>query len=214
MRVWLPSLFLVIGLFPSQPGFGQCGYSPTIHTNKDYCVGSSLIATSTHALQNIVWYKDGQPVKSVSGIQSLATAPIDFRLLSDSAHSSFTDMGTDDAGNLYILDEGQEQVLKWMPGVGNSPGIVAGPHFQIDANSMFVDGSGNVFLLSSDSSAQDAIDPAFVTEFPAGSPDSLVVIKKPLGHPYAYGPAFGMCLDCRRNIYILSVSPYITQWPP
>jgi hypothetical protein len=35
----------------------QCGYSPKIHTNKDYCVGSSLIATSTHALQNIVWYQ-------------------------------------------------------------------------------------------------------------------------------------------------------------
>jgi hypothetical protein len=54
MRIHLPFLCSIALLFIALPGFGQCGYSPTIHTNKDYCVGSS--------------------VKSVTGIQSLATA--------------------------------------------------------------------------------------------------------------------------------------------
>jgi gliding motility-associated-like protein len=214
MRIHLPILCSIAVLFIALPGFGQCGYSPDIHTNKDYCVGSSLIATSTHALQSIVWYKDGQPVKSVTGTQSLATAPLDIQLLSDSTSGRFSDMGTDDAGNVYILDMGQQQVLKWTPGLGNSVSIIAGPYFQLDANSMFVDGPGNVFLLSGDSSAADAIHPAFVTEFPAGTRDSVVVINKPLGHPYAYGPAYGMCMDCRRDIYILSLTPYITEWSP
>jgi gliding motility-associated-like protein len=214
MRLRLPFLCSITVLSFAQAGYGQCGYSPTIHTNKDYCVGSSLIATSTHALQSIVWYKDGQPVKSVTGTQSLATAPLDFQLVSNSANNRFSEMGTDDAGNLYILDEGQQQVLKWTPGSVNSASVIAGPYFQLDANAMFVDGPGNVFLLSGDSSAGDASYPVFVTEFPAGGRDSVVVVNKPLGHPYAYGPAYGIWVDCQRNIYILSLTPYITQWPP
>lgn len=212
MRLLL--LCSILGQFLSQACYGQCGYSPTIHTNKDYCVGSSLIATSTHALQNIVWYKNGQAVKSVAGTQSLSTQPIDFQIISQSPMNAFRDIGTDDAGNLYILDGQRQQVLKWTPGLGDSASIIAGPYLPLDANALFVDGPGNVFLLSGDSSASDPMYSAFVIEFPAGSRDSLVVINKPLGHIYAYGPAYGMCMDCQRNIYILSLTPYITQWLP
>jgi hypothetical protein len=214
MRIRSPFLCSITILSFVQAGYGQCGYSPTIHTNKNFCVGSSLIAKSTHALQSIVWYKDGQPVKSVAGTQSLAPTPLNFQLVSNAASTRFYDMGTDDAGNLYILDEAQQQVLKWTPGSGDSAGILAGPYLPLDANALFVDGPGNVFLLSGDSSASDPMYPAFVLEFPAGSRDSLVVINKPLGHPYSYGAAYGMCVDCQRNIYILSTTPYITQWPP
>jgi hypothetical protein len=104
----------------------QCGYSPKIHTNKDYCVGSSLIAASTHALQKVVWYKNGQPLKVAVGTQSLSTAPLDIKLVSNTGIVGFSDMATDDAGNIYILDGQNEQVFKWTPGIGNSVSVVAG----------------------------------------------------------------------------------------
>jgi gliding motility-associated-like protein len=210
-------LLILCCLFGFTAGGGclaQCGYSPKIHTNKDYCVGSSLIAASTHALQKVVWYKNGQPLKVAVGTQSLSTAPLDIKLVGNTGIVGFFDMATDDAGNIYILDGQNEQVFKWTPGIGNSVSVVAGPYFYSDANAFFVDGAGDVFMMSADSTGNVTSLPAFVTEFPAGSQDSLVVISKPMSGPYTYGAPYAMTMDCQRNIYILSLTPYITQWAP
>lgn len=65
------TLFYLIVLHPcillSPTVSGQCGYKVTIHTNNNYCVGSSLIATSTHAMQKITWHQNGQPASTVIG---------------------------------------------------------------------------------------------------------------------------------------------------
>src|SRR5580704_9667423 len=86
---------------------GQCGYKVTIHTNNNYSFGSSLIATSIHAMQQITWYRNGQPVSTVTGSQSLSTQPIQIPigLALDSVQSLAGDvrLGTDDADNIYIL---------------------------------------------------------------------------------------------------------------
>jgi hypothetical protein len=213
MGIRVPFLCSITLYFLSQACFGQCGYSPTIHTNKDYCVGSLLIAASTHALQNIVWYKNGQPVKSVNGTQSLATQPVDFQFAKNSLLSGLREIATDDAGNLYVLDDAMQQVFKLAPGLGSSPSIIAGPNLSLSANEMVVDGPGNVFLMNGDSGIGSGYETAFVTEYPAGG-DSLVVLNKPVGQPYAYGSAYGMTIDCQRNFYFLSLTPYITQYSP
>jgi gliding motility-associated-like protein len=211
---FLQILCCLLGVTAGRVCVAQCGYSPKIHTNKDYCVGSSLIATSTHALQNIVWYQNGQPVKTAVGTQSIASQQIDFQITTGYPNSSFGDLGSDDAGNLYILDIGMQQVLKWTPGLSDSARTIAGPYLQNPANTMFVDASGNVYLMSGDSGMADAQYPALITEYPAGGGDSVVLFKKPLGHIYTYGPAFGMTMDCLHNFYILSLMPYITEWSP
>jgi gliding motility-associated-like protein len=211
---FLQILCCLFGVTAGRVCVAQCGYSPKIHTNKDYCVGSSLIATSTHALQNIVWYQNGQPVKTAVGTQSLATQPIDFQITTSYPYSSFADLGSDDAGNLYILDIGMQQVLKWKPGLSDSARTIAGPYLQNPANAMYVDASGNIYLMSADSGVADAQYPALITEYQAGGGDSVVLVKKPLGHIYTYGSAFGMTMDCLHNFYILSLTPYITEWSP
>ena len=56
MTKLLPYLFCFFGVicFSPPPANAQCGYTATIRTNKDYCVGSSLLAHSANTLKKIV----------------------------------------------------------------------------------------------------------------------------------------------------------------
>jgi hypothetical protein len=49
----------------------ECSYPLSLTSTKDYCLGSSLLTSSTHALKKIVWYHDGRPVDSAIATQSL-----------------------------------------------------------------------------------------------------------------------------------------------
>jgi hypothetical protein len=56
MNKLLLHLFIaLISLSFQQRARAQCAFPVTLHTNKDYCVGSSIIATSKHAMQQITW---------------------------------------------------------------------------------------------------------------------------------------------------------------
>lgn len=194
--------------------WGQCGYQVTLHTNKDYCVGSSLIATSGHALQRIVWYRGGQPVKAVGGGQSLASQPITYPIIAGdgSPLSVFSDIGTDDEGTVYLVGGQFQKIMKWKPGLGNAASTIAGP-LSIDCESIFVDKAGDVYALSQDSGVITG-DPSLVEEWPSGGADSVITIRKPFGQAYTYGPAEAFVMDCQKNIFIASLWGSLTRWPP
>ncbi len=99
----------------------QCGYPITVTTNNNYCVGSTLSLSSTHALASIVWYKDGQPVDSAKALQSLATNGVTVAggipLGADNSQVVFcTGICVDGNGNLYVADNIHEWVKKYKPG--------------------------------------------------------------------------------------------------
>ena len=211
----LSYLICFCGFFPSSLAvLGQCGYTAAINTNKDYCVGSSLIARSAHALQSIVWYKSGQPVKSATGDQSLAAQPLVIPLFPDTVNETagFSDIGTDGAGNIYVADYGNQRVIKWTPGSGSKE-IIAGPMPNLDFASIFVDQPGNVYVLSSDSGSV-ALGTTLVEKYPAGSGDSTTAVAKPIGHVYTYGPARNLFMYCPCDFYIGSLYGIITKWAP
>lgn len=58
----LTILLLLIGYH----ALAQCREAATLRTSKDFCLGSSLTVTDPHTMERIVWYKDGQPIDSVS----------------------------------------------------------------------------------------------------------------------------------------------------
>src|SRR5579871_6588387 len=49
-----------------------CNYPVSLLTSKDYCIGSTLKVSSTHPLESIVWYRNGQPVDSAKASESLS----------------------------------------------------------------------------------------------------------------------------------------------
>ena len=105
-------------IFLSPVVWGQCGYTATIRTNKNYCVGSSLIAQSTHALQSIVWYQNGQPVKTATGTQHLDSVPVILSLGNgnNNSNNDILRLCADGAGNIYVFNAGLPAVEIYSPG--------------------------------------------------------------------------------------------------
>lgn len=64
----------------------QCGYTASLRTNKDYCLGSSLVVNTKHTLERIVWYKDGQRIDSALAKQSFPTNPIKHSIVGDTPY--------------------------------------------------------------------------------------------------------------------------------
>jgi gliding motility-associated-like protein len=189
---------------------GQCGYKVAIQTNHDYCVGSSLIATSAHALQKITWYRNGQPVSTVTGVQSLATQltkiPV---LLTEPQHSDYGDVriSSDDAGNRYIMYD-FDLVLKITPqGVASQlVSFINDPTDQSSISGIFADPGGDVYI----SSANDLFDAnatALVWKVPAGTvsaqPADLPVVMPLTAIPNDSTPASAVFVDCHNNISII-----------
>src|ERR1700722_20325317 len=109
LQKYLAVLYCFTCLTPSV--MAQCGYQATITTNHNYCVGSALIAKSTHALQQIVWYHNGQPVNTVTGTQSLDTVPLVVDLGKDSFASGILRLCADGAGNIYAFNGAEVEIL-------------------------------------------------------------------------------------------------------
>jgi gliding motility-associated-like protein len=200
---------------------GQCGYKVTIHTNNDYCVGSSLIATSIHAMQKITWYRNGQPVSTVTGSQSLSTQPIQIPigLALDSVHSLAGDvrLGTDDADNIYILYDVGYVLRTKLLGASSEMAYIS-PVASIDVTDMYVDPAGNVYIGSwNDQFSTGAT--TLVWEVAAGSvsarlPDIPTVV--PLSAiPNLSSPVSCIFVDCQKNIYLYNPdNGAIYRYPP
>jgi len=185
---------------------GQCGYQVTIQTNNNYCVGSSLIATSAHALQRITWYHNGQPVSTATGVESLsaqhASVPI-FPTPGDYSYPySYTHIASDNAGNIYCL-YGQQLLLKATP--AGTLSQIADFNTILDArdiSDLAVDGAGDIYV----STASFGPYAMPVWKIPAGttSVDSgnLLVAFPATADPLLdYSPT-AVALDCNNNIYL------------
>src|SRR5882757_1213776 len=101
--VWLFYLFGVAAFPP--PAGAQCGYSATIAATKGFCTGNLLHIASSHAFSNIVWYKDGAPVKKVAATQHFNTTGVIYAAPTrlggvDTGVQGYGRLAFDTAGNL------------------------------------------------------------------------------------------------------------------
>ena len=185
----LPNLFLLT-LF-SKAAIAQCGYPVTIHSSSNYCLGSTLIAASPHALAQIVWYRDGQPLTTAQARQSLDTVGViaagGKTVDKDQQLVTPTGLFVDNSDNLYVYDLGNGsngRVMKYRPGIviGEAlPGIIGYP---------FVDQEGDVYVSQNDS----------VVEYPAGatSPTLIATVDPGTG----IGLSAGLNADCQGNVFV------------
>jgi len=153
-------LIVLTGMLPvflaPASGFAQCGYSATIGTNKDYCTGSTLHVHSTHSMERIVWYANGQKVKSVAASKYLDTNGITVAggvgWGGENDQINPAGIAVDPAGNLYVADPWKERVMKWAPGATNGTLVAGGNGFGTAANQLsdpetiFVDQQGNLYV--------------------------------------------------------------------
>ena len=202
-----PYLFCFFAVLSFPPSAGaQCGFPVTLHTNKDYCVGSSIIATSPHAMQQITWYHNGQAVSSAVGMNSLSTqyskVPIFPNPADYSSPYNYTHLCSDNAGNIYCLYNG-EVLLKTTPsGALNQiadfstiPGIFA-------ATAIAADAAGNIFVTTGITGP----DGNPVYEIPAGTISAnagnvLTAVPATANPFFNYSPAADF-VDCNNNIYV------------
>lgn len=182
----LSTLFLLTPF--STVATAQCGYRVTINTSGNYCLGSTLIAASPHALAQIVWYKDGQPLTTAEARQSLDTVGVivaggksvdENQVLANPAA-----LFVDNSYNLYLYDQGNGRVMEYPPGivVGEAlPGILGYP---------FVDQEGDIYLSHGDS----------VLEYPAGATSPELIATVDLGA--SIGLSAGLNVDCQGSVFV------------
>jgi gliding motility-associated-like protein len=189
---------------------GQCGYKATISANHNYCVGSSLIAQSTHALQQIVWYRNGQPVSTVTGTQSLNTVPL---VISPGTVSigNANRLCTDGAGNIYVFDG--DFITIYRPGATTTQMNLITQGLD-EFGDMWVDQPGNIYLTTGDSS-MEMNDTTLVMKLAAGTyQPTTLVSKKAVNDPFRYGLPESMFMDCEGNIYIYTWYNQVVKWVP
>ena len=187
---------------------GQCGYKVTIHTNNNYCVGSSLITTSAHALQQITWYHNGQAVSTATGVASLsaqhASVPI-FPNPSDYSYPyNYTHIASDNAGNIYCL-YGQQLLLRATPAgtlslLTDFNTIPAARYI----SDLAIDAAGDIYV----SNANYGTDVTPVWKIPAGATSvdtgNLQVAFPSTANPFFNDPPTAISVDCNNNIYVYS----------
>jgi len=153
MRGILSILFLLAGYY----GRTQCGYSARLLTSNNYCVGSSLIVTSLHAFQKILWYQDGTLVKTVTGTNSFETtskrvAGGEGTDVAGSGQFTITGLFVDSIDDIYLSDAYHQSVQKWTPGASAGLTVAGGNGAGSNANQLnspiglYVDNQGNIYI--------------------------------------------------------------------
>jgi gliding motility-associated-like protein len=201
MKRLLPLPFLFIGIKVD----AQCGYPVTLKTTRDYCLGTTLVVGSTHTLEKIVWYKDGQPVSSVNAEQALSTHSvivagmgnmgIDFGdALNQLGDPSF--LGSDEGGNLYVYDRTNNRILKFTPGNTTGQLLPISP-----PGIFFVDKQGNTYVSDNTQTIQ---------KWAPGATSGVTVGLSPNG---AYTQWSGVYVDCQQNVYSIVGTDIIKYTP-
>jgi len=180
----------------------QCGYSATIRTNKDYCVGSSLSVNTQHTLERIIWYKDGQPIDSALADQRLASTP---KAIQIPGVWPVGDLVSDEAGNLYMFDGPRNRVIRYNPAGGGVTNMGSFPGDKGDANRLFVDHQGNIYASASNSKLVYKLSP--------GATEATVVATGKPSNYSDYGT--GLYVDCGGNVYVADdLQAIISKWAP
>jgi gliding motility-associated-like protein len=176
----------------------QCGYDLSVHTSKDYCIGSALSVSASHSMETIVWYKDGQSVDSVKANQYLSPNGI---LVAGGKGVGGNDAQTlfvwaifvDEAGNLYVSDGDHCCVKKYTPGGG--AGIIvaggsdgSGPGQLNTPGAVFVDKAGNVYVVDGSNQRIQKWAPGASTGTTVGT--------------LTLGTKGGLYVDCLGNIFM------------
>ena len=200
MNKLLPCLFGLFGWMAFLPrATAQCGYSATVRTNKDYCLGSSLVVNTSHLLKKIVWFKNGQPVDSALARESL---DLPIRITLDGAAVD-GDLVSDESGNIYTFDFAHHRIVRWTPGTGTGVATVGSyPWEETDWNTLFVDHQGNVYATNSDQQA--------VLKYIPGDTVGIPVIKVSSSQR---GFGAGLYVDCQGTIYVCNDQQTVTKWP-
>lgn len=192
-------------------GIGQCSFPLTIKTSKDFCLGSSLLLSSGHALGKIVWYRNGLAIDSLMAAQSLDNQGVVAATVTQINNPAFC---FDKAGNLYVYDYADYAVKKFAP--GSKTGIVvAGGHGKgTAANQLFdvitvcVDDQNNVY-------AFDASDNYIQKWAPgAGAGVTLTIADEDMFTDYVKG-THAMYVDCSGTIYYADLyGRKVLKWAP
>src|SRR5579859_1679127 len=199
MNRFLVCLFYLSGLtaFPPLAG-AQCGYTAIIAATKGFCTGNQLRVASSHAFSDIVWYKDGTPVKKVNATQHLNTTGVVFAAPSrlggvDTGVQGYGRLAFDTAGNLYACQTNYS-IRKYPPGGGvgvlaagvNGRGRAAS---QLDGPlDLFVDRRNNLYVLDRGNNRIQKFAPGDTAATTVG-----VVAK-------GAAPS-GLYVDCMGNVY-------------
>jgi gliding motility-associated-like protein len=199
MNKLLLHLFIALILLSFTPHAGaQCGYTALIHTNKDYCVGSSLLINSPHALKKIVWYKAGKRVDSALAKESLDPAlAINLQNVSPAG-----DVTSDEQGNVYMVDFGHQRIIKWDPAAGLGVTTV-GTYSGVFNTSLATDHQGNLYAVNATLQAVskytpgDTIPVTVATATPTSGADDQTCIF----------------VDCQLAVYVCDDNQRtITKW--
>ncbi len=189
------ALPLIAGLWLLANGVcAQCGYPLTLTTTKDYCIGSSLRVSSTHAIETIVWYFNGQPVETVKAKQSLNTNGITVA----GGHGDGSKpnqlraggVAVDDAGNVYVANPDATDISKWAPGASTGVSVATIP----DIGDVFVDQQGNLYATN--------VHAHCVYRIAAGTNTPQLVGITPIPSWPGYALAAGLNVDCSGNVYL------------
>src|SRR5688572_14799090 len=152
-RVYLLLIYTVF-LFPL-PVISQCLLTPQASITGAGCVSSELRLNTNVMPESIEWQLNGMVISTqnalpsvnattVAGGNGAGAGPAQFQ----NADRIFVDAG----GIIYVADQFNNRVQKWMPGattgvtvaggngVGNAPNQLSRP------SSVFVDDAGNVFV--------------------------------------------------------------------
>jgi len=194
----------------------QCGYPVFFTTNNNYCVGSTFGLTSTHSLEKIVWYTNGQAVNSAKAIQSLATNGT--TVVGGQSPGSgnnqavyCTGIFVDEAGDLYVADNNQQWVKKYPPGSSTGT-VVAGGHGtgagadQLDnPQAIFVDHQNNLYVYDAANNR--------IQEWAPGASAGVTVAGACEGSYSGLGA--GLYVDCGGNIFVGDAAGFgVLKFPP
>jgi len=147
---------LLAGILIACRTFSQCPFSVALASSGGNCAGATLTVNTANPLSQIIWYKDGLPVSTVTGNSNpLITTVAGGNGLGHASNQAGRPMGiyVDGAGNVYFCDAFNYCVQKWTPGA-TSGTIVAGGNGSGGAanqisfpTGLFVDANMNLYIV-------------------------------------------------------------------
>lgn len=207
MKRPLPLLLsLFLALTSALHGLSQCSFPLRINSSKDFCLGSTLLLSSDHTLNKIVWYRNGQRIDSVFSTQSLDTRGVPV-----ANNVSQQTICLDTAGNLYAFDAINFAIRKFTPG-STTGSIVAGGHSKGSAaNQLYnvvtvnVDDQGNIYLFDTYNKR--------IQKWPPGAAVGITLLTADVDIYQNVSGSHVMLRDCDGTIYYSDVvKRSIMQW--